>query len=309
MRLSEKTIRKIKSLPLVDRVIRVSRRVVLPGFNGVPLYDVTVFFIRGLTEGYITTRAAAISFSMFLAIFPFLIFLFTIIPFIPIDNFQQSLMGIIEDFLPRMAFESVRETIVDIVTRPRSSLLIINLILTLYFSTNGVNSLIEAFKNTYHELETRTSIKQYLISVVIVLVNSLLLIMAIGLITFGSSLLSWLLPDLIASGKVVMLMLQLLRWIIIVGLLLMAISLVYVLGTARQKTFRFFSAGSLLATGLIVVTTLGFNFYVDNFSRYNALYGSLGTLMVVLFWIYINAISLLVGFELNASIKNAKPAA
>ncbi|MEI6683677.1 MAG: YihY/virulence factor BrkB family protein [Bacteroidota bacterium] len=301
-------IRRIKSLPFVDRVIGVSRRVVLPGFNGVPLYDVTVFFIRGLTEGYITTRAAAISFSMFLAIFPFLIFLFSIIPFIPIDNFQQSLMGIIEDFLPRMAFESVRETIVDIVTRPRSSLLILNLILTLYFSTNGVNSLIEAFKNTYHELDTRTSIKQYLISVVIVLVNSLLLIMAIGLITFGSALLSWLLPDLIASGKVVVLMLQLLRWLIIVGLLLMAISLVYVLGPARQKTFRFFSVGSMLATGLIVVTTLGFNFYVDNFSRYNALYGSLGTLMVVLFWIYINAISLLVGFELNASIKNAKPA-
>ncbi len=308
MRLSEKVIRRIKSLPFVDRVIGVSRRVVLPGFNGVPLYDVTVFFIRGLTEGYITTRAAAISFSMFLAIFPFLIFLFSIIPFIPIDNFQQSLMGIIEDFLPRMAFESVRETIVDIVTRPRSSLLILNLILTLYFSTNGVNSLIEAFKNTYHELDTRTSIKQYLISVVIVLVNSLLLIMAIGLITFGSALLSWLLPDLIASGKVVVLMLQLLRWLIIVGLLLMAISLVYVLGPARQKTFRFFSVGSMLATGLIVVTTLGFNFYVDNFSRYNALYGSLGTLMVVLFWIYINAISLLVGFELNASIKNAKPA-
>jgi len=308
MRLSEKTIRRIKSLPFVDRVIGVSRRVVLPGFNGVPLYDVTVFFIRGLTEGYITTRAAAISFSMFLAIFPFLIFLFTIIPFIPIENFQQSLMGIIEDFMPRMAFDTVRETIVDIVTRPRSSLLILNLILTLYFSTNGVNSLIEAFKNTYHELESRTSIKQYLISVVIVLVNSLLLIMAIGLITFGSSLLSWLLPDLLASGKVVVLMLQLLRWLIIVGLLLMAISLVYVLGTARQKTFRFFSVGSMLATGLIVVTTLGFNYYVDNFSRYNALYGSLGTLMVVLFWIYLNAISLLVGFELNASIRNAKPA-
>ena len=103
-------------------------------------------------------------------------------------------------------------------------------------------------------------------------------------------------------------MLQLLRWLIIVGLLLMAISLVYVLGTARQKTFRFFSVGSMLATGLIVVTTLGFNYYVDNFSRYNALYGSLGTLMVVLFWIYLNAISLLVGFELNASIRNAKPA-
>ncbi|MEI7663280.1 MAG: YihY/virulence factor BrkB family protein [Bacteroidota bacterium] len=293
------------SLTLVAWVVRVSKKIVLPGFDGIPLYDVAVFFIRGLTEGYITTRAAAISFSMFLAIFPFLIFLFNIIPFIPIDNFQQSLMGLIQDFMPNMAYESVKETIIDIVTRPRSSLLFFNLVLTLYFSTNGVNSLIAAFNNTSHILETRTGFKQYLISIVIVLINSILLIIAIGLITFGSTLLSWILPDSIESSTIVVLLLQVLRWLIIIGLLLMAISIIYFLAPARQKSFRFFSAGSMLATALVVVTTLGFNFYVDHFASYNALYGSLGTLMIVLFWIYINAISLLVGFELNASIKNA----
>lgn len=287
-------------------MITLSKRIVLPGFDGIPLYDVAVFFFRGLTEGYITTRAAAISFSMFLAIFPFLIFLFNIIPFIPIDNFQQSLMGLIQDFMPNQAFESVKETIVDIVTRPRSSLLILNLILTLYFSTNGVNSLIAAFNNTSHILETRTGFKQYLISIAIVLINSVLLIIAIGLITFGSVLLTWFIPDSVQSSTIVVLLLELLRWVIIIILLLLAISFIYYLAPARQKTFRFFSAGSMLATVLIVITTLGFNFYVDNFASYNALYGSLGTLMIVLFWIYINAISLLVGFELNASINIAR---
>ena len=243
---------------------------------------------------------------MFLAIFPFLIFLFNIIPFIPIDNFQQSLMGLIQDFMPDQAFESVKETIIDIVTRPRSSLLILNLVLTLYFSTNGVNSLIAAFNNSSHVLETRTGFKQYLVSIVIVLINSFLLIIAIGLMTFGSTLLRWLLPDLIAGSQIVVYLLEFLRWVIIIGLLLMAISLIYYLAPARQKTFRFFSTGSILATVLVVVTTLGFNFYVDHFASYNALYGSLGTLMIVLFWIYINAISLLVGFELNASITIAK---
>ena len=286
-------------------VLKVSKQITLPGFDGVPLYDVAVFFIRGLTEGYITSRAAAISYSVFLAIFPFLIFLFTIIPFIPIDNFQQSLLGIIQDFMPRMAFESVRETIIDIVTRPRSSLLILNLILTLYFSTNGVNSLIEAFNNTYHVLETRSGYKQYLISIFIVLINSVLLIIAIGLITFGSSIVSWLLPYKIGSSVAMVFLLQFLRWLIIVGLLLTAISIVYYLAPAKHKSFRFLTAGSLLATILIVITTLGFNFYVDHFSSYNALYGSLGTLMIVLVWIYINAISLIVGFELNASIRTA----
>jgi membrane protein len=306
MSVKERLIDRLKNSFPVAWLLNLSKHIILPGFNGVPLYDVAVFFIRGLTEGYITSRAASISYSVFLAIFPFLIFLFTIIPFIPIENFQQSLLAIIQDFMPSMAFESVRETIIDIVTRPRSSILILNLILTLYFSTNGVNSLIEAFNNTYHALETRSSFKQYLISIMIVLINSFLLIIAIGLITFGSSLLSWILPNSIQNSAVVVFMFQLLRWLIILALLLMAISLVYYLAPAKQKSFRFFSAGSLLATFLIVITTLGFNFYVDNFASYNALYGSLGTLMIVLVWIYINAISLIVGFELNASIRTAR---
>ncbi|MCX6304727.1 MAG: YihY/virulence factor BrkB family protein [Bacteroidetes bacterium] len=292
-------------LPVVW-ALKISKQIVLPGFNGIPIYDVAVFFFRGLTEGYINSRAAAISYSVFLAIFPFLIFLFNIIPFIPIDNFQQQLLGIIEDFMPKMAYETVKETIIDIVTRPRSSLLILNLALTLYFSTNGVNSLIEAFNNTYHDLETRASYKQYLVSIFIVLINSFLLIIAIGLITFGSEVLTWILPDSIENSWIVVLLLQMLRWLIILGLLLMAISIIYYLAPARRKNFRFFSPGSLLATSLIVITTLAFNFYVDNFSRYNVLYGSLGTLMIVLVWIYINAISLIVGFELNASIRTAK---
>ena len=306
MPFSEKITKWILSFSPIVWLLDVSKRIVLPGFNGLPLYDVAVFFIRGLTEGYITTRAAAISYSLFLAIFPFMIFLFNIIPFIPIDNFQQSLMGIIKDFMPGMAYESVKETIIDIVTRPRSSLLILNLILTLYFSTNGANSLIQAFNNTYHDLESRTSVRQYMISIVIVLINSLLLIVAIGLITFGPSLISWFLPDAIQDNPVVIFLLGLLRWLIILGLMLMAISFLYYLAPVRQKTFRFFSAGSMLATFLIVITTLGFNFYVDNFSSYNALYGSLGTLMIVLVWIYIHSISLLVGFELNASIHTAR---
>ena len=306
MPLKKHLIDRLMVLSPVVWVLGISKHITLPGFDGVPLYDVAVFFFRGLTQGYITSRAAAISYSVFLAIFPFLIFLFAIIPFIPIDNFQQSLLGIIQDFMPRMAFESVKETIIDIITHPRSSLLILNLILTLYFSTNGINSLIEAFNNTYHDHESRSSFKQYIVSIFIVLINSLLLIMAIGLITFGSSLLAWILPDSIQNSPFTIFLLEMLRWLIIIGLLLMAISLIYYLAPARQKTFRFFTAGSLLATLLIVITTLLFNFYVDHFSSYNALYGSLGTLMIVLVWIYINAISLIIGFELNASILTAR---
>lgn len=289
----------------VARLINASRAIVLPGFDHVPLYDVGSFFLKGLMEGYLATRAAAISFSLFLAIFPFLIFLFTIIPFIPIHNFQASLLRLIADFLPEYAYATVKETIVDIITRPRSSLLILNLLLTLYFSTNGVNSLMVAFNDTYHVMESRSTFKQYLVSIFLVLFISFLLILSIGLITFGSHLLRMMLPDTITGGELFVIALEGLRWLIILALLLTAISSVYYLAPARRGEFRFISAGSLLATLLVVITTLGFNFYVDNFASYNALYGSLGTLMVVLVWIYINAISLLIGFELNVSILSA----
>jgi len=298
--------KKIAAWKPIIKITKISQRIVLPGFDGIPLYDVTRFFVKGISNGYITHRAAAISFSFFLAIFPFLIFLFSIIPFVPITNFQTYLLDVVQSFIPETAYETVKETIIDIVTRPRSSLLILNFILTLYFSTNGVNSLIEAFNNSSQDIETRSTVKQYLISILLVLIISFLLIIAIGLISFGSGILRALMPHSISETKIFLYILELLRWIIVLGVLLLAISFIYYLAPARRTDFGFISAGSMLATVLVVITTLGFNFYVDNFSRYNVLYGSLGTLMIVLIWIYLNAISVIIGFELNASIRNAR---
>ncbi len=296
---------KIITWKPIARIIKASKRVIIPGFDGVPLYDVTRFFIKGLTDGYITHRAAAISFSMFLAIFPFLIFLFTIIPFVPVTNFQTYLLDVVQSFMPEIAYDTVKETIIDIVTRPRSSLLILNFILTLYFSTNGVNSLIQAFNNTSHDIETRSTLKQYLISIMLVFIISFLLIIAIGLISFGTSILQAITPHSISDSQIFFYFLEGIRWVIIVSVLLLAISFIYYFAPARRRDFRFLSAGSTLATILVVITTLGFNYYVDNFSRYNVLYGSLGTLMIVLIWIYVNSISVITGFELNVSIRNA----
>ena len=303
---SPKTGKKITEWKSVAFLIRTLKRIVLPGFEGMSLYDVTVFFVNGLSKGYITTRASAVSFSFFLAIFPFLIFLFTIIPFVPITNFQQVLLDLIEEFIPHAAWESVRGTLVDIITRPRSGLLILNFFLALIFSTNGINALIDAFNTTSHTFETRTVVKQYLISIVIIFILSLLLIVSIGLMAFGPILLGIFISEERLNSYFFVVMLQSLRWILVITLMIMAISILYFLAPAKRGRYRFISAGSLLATFLVIVTTLGFNYYVDNFSKYNALYGSIGTLLIVLVWIYVNSISLLIGFELNASIINAK---
>ncbi|MCX6245346.1 MAG: YihY/virulence factor BrkB family protein [Bacteroidetes bacterium] len=287
-------------------LIHLSKKIILPGFDGMPLYDVTVFFIKGLTRGYITSRASAISFSFFLAIFPSLIFFFTIIPFIPISNFQQSLLEIIRDFLPDEAYAAVRETVEDIVIRPHGGLLSLGFFLSLYFATNGINSLMEAFNNTFHTIETRSAFKQRLYSILLLAINSILLIIAIGLITLGSKVLSTILPHQILESRFYFNAILFLKWLITVGMIFLAISFIYYFAPAKRRQFRFISAGSSLATLLIIIITLGFNFYVNNFTKYNVLYGSIGTLLVVMLWIYFNSFSLLIGFELNASILNVK---
>jgi membrane protein len=297
---------KILGWKPVAFLIRLSKKVVLPGFDGIPLYDVTVFFVKGLNEGYVTSRASAISFNFFLAIFPTLIVFFTIIPFIPIANFQQSLLDIIRNFLPDAAYTTVQATVEDIITRPRGGLLSIGFVLSLYFSTNGINSLMEAFDNTFHTIESRTAIKQRLISIILVVIITFLLIIAIGLITFGTWLLSIVLPGEILESSFYFSVIVVSKWMVTLAMLFFAISFIYYFAPAKRRHFRFISAGSSLATLLIIATTLGFNFYVNNFSKYNVLYGSIGTLLVVLLWIYFISFSLLIGFELNASIHNVK---
>lgn len=290
----------------VRTLIWLSRKVVLPGFDGIPLYDVMVFFIKGLFEGFITARAASISFNFFLAIFPTLVFFFTIIPYIPIAHFQDSVMALIADFLPHSADATVEGIIRDIVTQPHAGWFSVSFVLTFYFSTSGVYSLMEAFNRSSHTIEERSWIKLRIISLVLILILSAMLILSIGLITFGTSILDWLLPGPILTSGFYLLLMIVGKWIVILALLFFAISILYYLAPAKRRHFRFISAGSTLATLLVILTTYGFNFYVDNFSRYNVLYGSIGTLMIVLLWIYFNAISLLIGYELNASIYIAK---
>jgi membrane protein len=145
-----------------------------------------------------------------------------------------------------------------------------------------------------------------MISSLLVIILSLLLIIAIGLMTLGPVLLAAFIPERILESAFYSFFLWLGTWAIVLFTLFLAISFIYYLAPARRRDFRFISAGSSLATLLVIITTLGFNFYVDNFSRYNILYGSIGTLIAVLLWIYFNSISLLIGFELNASIFNAK---
>ena len=292
----------IFKLPPVTLLIKASKKIVLPGFQGLHLYDVAIFFIQGLNEGALTMRASAVSFSFFLAIFPSIIFLFTLIPYIPIANFQEQLLGLMKSFMPHNAYEATQETITDIITNQRGGLLSIGFFSALYFSTNGFNALITAFNNTYHVVESRTPFQQRMISILLVIIFTFLITIAIALIIVSEIILN----KLFHKGEFVFYLIQIGRWIIVSALFYCLISFTYYLGPSRKTRWSFASAGSMLATILSIIMSVGFAYYVNNFGTYNKLYGSIGTLLVILLWIYFDSLVLLIGFDLNASIHQAK---
>jgi membrane protein len=293
-----------KSSP-VRMLSDLSKRIVLPGFDGLPLYDVGDFFIRGMKHGALNTRAMAMSFSFLLAIFPSIIFLFTLIPYIPIDDFQDELLLMIKDFLPKSNYETIRETVEDIIKHQRGGLLSVGFFSALYFSTNGINAMMESFNQTYHSIETRSAFRQRMISMLLTIILFVLIVAAVTLLIFSESGLQYLVKIHWLKKKSTLLWLLVGKWTVIVLMFFSAFSFLFYFGPAKQKRFRFISAGSILATILSVIVTIGLGYFVNNIVSYNKLYGSIGTLIIIMLWININAFILLICFELNASIDNA----
>jgi membrane protein len=280
-------------------------QLVLPGFGGIPISHVIKFVIKGFTKGSLVTRASSIAFNLLMALLPASIFLFTLIPFIPIINFQEELIRLFESILPVNAFSFLETTIIDIVTNKSGGLLIIMFIATIIFSTNGIHAVINAFVVSTHTFKSRTWINQRKISIILLLIELMMIALAGFMVIFGKLAVNRLVELEILERSLVIYILIAIKWIVVILLLFLTISFLYYLAPAKRSDFRFISPGSTLATFLFILTSLGFSAYVNNFGPYNKLYGWIGTLMVILIWLYLNSIALLIGFELNVSIKAA----
>ncbi len=286
-------------------ILLKARRISLPGFDGIPLYDVLIFFWKSIVEGSITTRASAIAFSFFLALFPALIFIFTLIPYIPITNFQEELFSLIHGVLPENAFSTVEKTIREIITEEHGGLLSLGFFMALIFSTNGLASMMSAFDASLHSFQRRTWIDQRIIAVMLLFIISILLTITIAMIAGGQIAINYLADNNLLRDNFTYYLLTYGKWIVIIALLFFTYSCFYYFAPAKKTRWRFISAGGTLATALSIPTILGFSYYITNFGQYNELYGSIGTLLVVLFLFYLMSLILLIGFELNASINEA----
>lgn len=297
---------KRRLLEYLSLLLNYTRRITLPGFQKIPIYDVGEFFLRELFKGDLQIRARAIAFSFFLAIFPAIIFLFTLIPYVPIAGFQERLLSLLQSMLPYNTYDTAYKTIEEIIVRQNGGLLSFGFILALAVSTNGVFALIEGFNKTIMH-EKRKGWKQRLVALYLTVLLATLLIIAILLIIITEVILHYFNNHILNLDQSSVYLLLAGKYLILILLCFTAISSLYFFGpSGGSKKWHFFSPGSILATILIAVTSIAFNFFILNFGQYNKIYGSIGTLIVILIYLNFNCIQLLIGFELNNAIEKAK---
>lgn len=275
--------------------------------SGVSLLFILKTFFNKMKEDDIQTMAGAIAFNFTLSLFPGIIFLFTLIPYIPIDNLTEHIQSFMQEGLPESVYEFTWGTIEDIVAKPRGGLLSFGFLMALYLSKNGMLSIMTAFNNVYTTRESRNFLKKQAIAIMLTVFFAFSIFLAVVVLVLGTQILdqSFDFLELDHSGLIYWSILSL-RYVVILLMFLMIISLIYFFAPTVESKFNFFSAGSFTATVLIIVVAKLFAFYVDNFGNYNKLYGSIGALLGLMFFFFAISLIILVGFQVNASIDKAR---
>ncbi len=271
------------------------------GLGGVPIYNVIRFIVQESINDDIITRARSVAFSFFLSIFPSILILISVSALLPFD-LVPWLQSVLQGVLPETAENFLFDVIGDLEQLPHSGLLSIGFLLAIYFSSSGVNTLMTGFSKSYPStFKQRSWIRQQFVAILLTGVLFMLLIVTTILLLTGNFLIAWLV-DRVEMGIAPTILIQLLKWIIIISLFYSIIAMIYKIGPALRKKFKFFSPGATVATVITILITLGFSVYVNNFGTYNKLYGSIGAVIVLMVWLQLICTIILLGFELNASI-------
>ena len=290
----------------VRKFLHLIRNITLPGFQGVPIFDVLEFFIRNLLKEFIANRAKAMAFSFFLALFPLLLFLFSLLPYFPIEGIQHELYFTLHDMLPSNIYDKVVATMDEILTHKHTVLLSVGFFGTLVVTVNGMDSIMQAFNQSLHIIETRRFLKRKLLCLYLVFLLFLLVAVVLSIMMGYKHLMFYLLSQHILSKNFLFYVMNIGRWILMIIIALFVISSIYYVAPVKKQRLNFFSAGATLSTVLFFLVTSGFRLYIENFSKYNALYGSIGTLIIIMLWIQLSCMILLIGYELNISIVSTK---
>jgi len=302
MKSVKQILNSIERSPLVQSILNWSKTHSFPGFFDVPVYDVAVFLFNESRRVTIISRANSMAFSFFLSLFPAIIFLFTVATLLPIyATFESEINAYIEQIMPTNAGLQLQESIRTMV-KPNSNLLSVGFFLAMFFSSNGMLALMDGFEKTHLKaFRKRPAWKKRFIAIFLTMQLAFLLGASVFLIILGNTVITWVL-DFAHISRFAASAIMVFRWIVTLGLFYFGIALIYRYGAALHQKFKWLTPGATLATILTIVSSLAFSLYVEAFNTYNKIYGSIGTIIVIMLWIQINCFILLVGFELNASI-------
>jgi membrane protein len=288
----------------VSFLIRKSKKILLPGFKGIPLFDVIRFFLLQAKKTGFTERASAIAFNFTMTIPPAVIFLFTLLPYLPISKeFIAEMFTLIKDVVPGEKNNAgVISFLEDILGRQRTGLLSTGFLLAMFFSSNAVMGIMRSFDKNYIGFIKRRGFHERWVALRLTFILFILFFVCLSFLIMQGAVLKW----MGVRNTFLIIVINDFRWLLIILLFFFSISFIYRYAPAVHKKWKFISPGSILATFLMIVFTAAFSWYVSNFSNYNELYGSISTILILMLLIYFNSLVLLIGFELNVSINSLK---
>jgi membrane protein len=296
-------IEKVTHSILITRVVEWAKSKTLPGFDGVAVYDALEFVYRESLKDDITVRAKAMAQSFFLALFPALIFLLTLLPYLPVTLdyiafWKDSMQGI----LPLEAEKFIFGILDNLSSKNQYGSQALSIILLLSFTSNGISTMMDSFAKSYQEsYRIRNFFQQKYVAMQITLLMIVLMIVSTTLIIMGNLFLNRIF-QLYEFGLTTRNIIEILRWVIVIALFYTTISLLFRFGPAMKRKMRFISPGAGVATLLTISSSLGFSYFVNTFGRYNEIYGSIGAIIIFMVWLEFNSLALLAGYELNAAI-------
>jgi membrane protein len=273
--------------------------------TSITVYQVLQILWAKLIQFDIDVRAAAVAYNFTLAIFPTLIFLFSLIPYIPVHHLDQKIMSLLAQVMPSGIFIEARATMTEIVSKPRGGILSLGFIFALYASTSGMMALMRSFNLTYKTSEQRGFIKARLIAVMLNFLLTFVLILAIVFLIVGRILVDFMFDEGFLNRDFTFYALQFLTYLVIFLVFFVTISIIYYWAPAVHKKWKFVNVGSVTASLLTILISNLFSYYLSNFASYNRLYGTIGTFIALMVWLYLIALILIIGFEINASIDQA----
>ncbi len=273
------------------------------GVEGMNLYDVLRFFVKGLVNGSVSMRSAAISFKLMVAVFPALILLLSILPYTPLQ--ANDVIDLLRIFFPGETVVLFEQTVQDLLDKTQRTLLSITFVLTLIYASSSINAILTGFNASYLVENKGYSWYSSLVSIVLLIVLVLMLGIAILLIGFSGQVIAWLFAEGLLPGEVV-LWLNIVRWVLSLMLVYFSVSILYHFGNPDTDKWRTLTPGATMATILIVIISIVFSWIINYLDSYNRLYGSIGTFLALLVWVNANSSVLLLGFEFNASVHKAR---